>query len=344
MSSFAVHQRPSAQLFNTMPAATTHAPECCPSICLCSTGACEARQVRWTTEQVSQNNWRRAAGAGWPPPCTGKGHLAAPAASHAACLRATTNLPSLQHGQTTEENELAEQLCSELLSSSGSTFNFAHFDGASADAAAAAAAAAAVAEAAAALADLLCHAGCPQEAAAAVSHLFPAAHSISVHCSTAACPGQLTLVLHPAQHGACCFDACTCSAADVLLRSAAAVCTLDCGQQPLSEAEQAALAALGEMLGRQLRQHVKQQLEVSGCGLVWLCHLRCCSRAGCIPNPACQLTSPPVASTWPAHAAPSEQPMPAPPPLLQVLHAAVVSSLRIQGAPSAHCTKQLMGH
>lgn len=236
MSSFAAHQqRPSARLFSTVPAATTHAPECCPSICLCSTGACEARQ----------------------------------------------------HGQTTEENELAEQLCSELLSSSGSNFNFAHFDGASADAAAAAAAAAAVAEAAAALADLLCHAGCPQEAAAAVSHLFPAAHSISVHCSTAACPGQLTLGLHPAQHGACCFDACTCSAADVLLRSAAAVCTLDCGQEPLSEAEQAALAALGEMLGRQLRQHVKQQLEV--------------------------------------------------------LHAAV-ASLRIQGAPSAHCTKQLMGH
>lgn len=293
MSSFAAHQqRPSARLFSTVPAATTHAPECCPSICLCSTGACEARQVRCSTEQVSQST------GGVQQPRSGRrGALARvtwqlPPRRMLLAYQATTNLPSLQHGQTTEENELAEQLCSELLSSSGSNFNFAHFDGASADAAAAAAAAAAVAEAAAALADLLCHAGCPQEAAAAVSHLFPAAHSISVHCSTAACPGQLTLGLHPAQHGACCFDACTCSAADVLLRSAAAVCTLDCGQEPLSEAEQAALAALGEMLGRQLRQHVKQQLEVSGCGLV-LCHLRWCSRAGCMPNPACQLTSPP---------------------------------------------------
>lgn len=159
-------------------------------------------------------------------------------------------------GYTTEENELAEQLLSELLFSSGSS-SACPLDGGSADAASAVA----IGRAAAALADLLCHEGCPDEAAAATWQLFPRAQSLTVHCSTANCPGQLTLALqqHNAGRAQCDLVACTCSAADVLLRSAA-VCTLEGGQE--SEAEQAALAALGEMLGKQLRQHVKQQLEV----------------------------------------------------------------------------------
>lgn len=150
---------------------------------------------------------------------------------------------------------MAEQLCSELLSSSGSITGF-NLDGAAADAAAA------LAHAAAALAALLCHEGCPEEAAASIAEIFPGARAISVHCPTASCPGQLTLALRGPQRGACCLTACTCSAAHVLLRSAAATCALEGGQGASSETEQASLAALGEMLGRQLRQLMKQQLEV----------------------------------------------------------------------------------
>lgn len=257
----------------------------------------------------------------------GKGHFtAATAATAAAPGPASTHaaippLPSLlQRGQTTQENELVEQLTIELLSSSGSSFPCCDD--------------ACVGTAAAAVAALICHEGSAEAAAAAISQLFPTAQAVAVHCPSASCPGQLTLGLQQAQRGTCRLTACTCSAADVLLRSAAAACTLDGSHE--GEAEQATLAALGEILGQQLRQHVKQQVEVrhqctagarkrvgSGgeFGLARTQYVWCMPRSTAVSFPTCA---------------------PVPRPGLQVLHAEVASR-HIQHPAASH-QQTMMGH
>lgn len=209
-----------------------------------------------------------------------------------------------------------EQLTIELLSSSGSSFPCCDD--------------ACVGTAAAAVAALICHEGSAEAAATAISQLFPTAQAVAVHCPSASCPGQLTLGLQQAQRGTCRLTACTCSAADVLLRSAAAACTLDGSHE--GEAEQATLAALGEILGQQLRQHVKQQVEVShrctaearkrvGGGAVWpsmlatrmvLARLHATERGELLSN-LCTRASPWLAGPscrggQPAHPAPCGQP------------------------------------
>lgn len=211
----------------------------------------------------------------------------------------------------------------------------------------AAPAAAGINWAATALADVLCGEGSPADASAAVGVLFPSACALTIRCPVPACPGQLTLPVGQLGCGACALTlvACACSAADLLLRTAAPACALE-GPVLAAQAaaEQAALlGALGEALCQQLHQHAKERLEVrSGQPHRGRC-LACCPAVGaslpplhmvCLPT-CCRVPGP---SCLPLPKRPALRP----PPRSQALRARMAADLRLQRAASAPATIRQM--